>query len=70
MYNFCVSYIFVFCLTALRMAQTISISKKQLEEIFDQKLKPISDSIGEMNESMKFLNSSFEEIKQSWKCGD
>ena len=46
------------------MAQTITISKMQLEEIFDQKLKPISDSIGEMNNSMKFLNASFEEIKQ------
>ena len=45
------------------MAQNITVQKKQLESIFDQKLKPISDSIGEMNESMKFLNSSFEEIK-------
>ena len=45
------------------MAQNITVQKKQLESIFDQKLKPISDSVGEMNESMKFLNSSFEEIK-------
>ena len=45
------------------MTHNITVQKKQLESIFDQKLKPISDSIGEMDESMKFLNSSFEEIK-------
>jgi septal ring factor EnvC (AmiA/AmiB activator) len=48
------------------MAQAITIPKLQLEEIFDQKLKPISDSIGEMNDSIAimFLYASFEEIKQ------
>jgi septation ring formation regulator EzrA len=45
------------------MAQTISISKKELEAIFDAKLKPIGDTVVEMNDSMKFLNTSFEEVK-------
>ena len=45
------------------MTHTISISKKELEDIFDSKLKPIGDTTAEMNESMKFLNTSFEEIK-------
>jgi hypothetical protein len=41
------------------MAQTISISKKELEANFDAKLEPIGDTIFEMNDSMKFLNTSF-----------
>lgn len=45
------------------MAQTMSISKSDLEAILDAKLKSLHDKIEEMNASMKFLNLSFEDVK-------
>ncbi|CAB4025194.1 partial [Paramuricea clavata] len=45
------------------MAQTISTSKKELEAIFDAKFNSISNTVVEMNDLMKFFNTSFEEVK-------